>query len=377
MTIWDGSQPWIATSYAQVKTVLSDARFSADVRNPSFPLVSGDKREKDGGTFIRLDDPEHGCRRRMLAADFTVRMIAKRSTEIERITRMLIDEMLAGPRPTDLISSFALPLPSLVICSILGVPYSDRDAFQRFTAINVDSAATLEQKKASADESREYYGSLLIRKRAAPGDDLISKLLSEAQGISDDELIGMVSLLVSAGHETTANQIGLGVLALLESPDQLALLRADASLVDNTVEEMLRYWSIVAQNPRRVAIDDVEVDAQVVRRGEGVVTSLCTANRDPEVFGKPLSAHGELDTRGSDLERIDISRVNARRHLAFGFGVHQCLGQNLARLELRIAWTELFDRIPDLRLAVAPGDLAFKQTTQVFGLYSLPVTWGN
>jgi cytochrome P450 len=377
VTLWDGSHPWIATSYQNVKLVLGDPRFSADVRHPLFPLVSGDKREKDGGTFIRLDDPQHAQHRRMLTSEFTVRSVATRSEEIRRIADTLIDELLAGPRPVDLIQAFALPLPTLAICSMLGVPYADRDTFQRFTLVNVDSAATQAEKIASVREARAYYGEIIARKRVKPGDDLVSKLVADPQGLSDDELIGMIALLVSAGHETTANQIGLGTLALLQNPEQLAHLYSEPSELDNAVEELLRFWSIVAQSPRRVALEDVEIDGQIVREGDGIVTSLCAANRDPAGLGIPTESDCDAAPHGVQLDELDLARPNARRHIAFGFGIHQCLGQNLARLELRTAWSVLFSRVPDLRLAIPADALEFKQTTMVFGLHHLPVTWGE
>jgi cytochrome P450 len=377
VTLWDGSHPWIATSYEHVKLVLADSRFSADVRHPSFPLVSGDKREKDGGTFIRLDDPQHAKHRRMLTGEFTVRAVATRSEEIRRIADTRIDEILAGPRPFDLVQTFALPLPTLAICSMLGVPYADRDTFQRFTSVNVDSAATQAEKIASVTQARAYYREIIARKRAVPGDDLVSKLVADPQGLSDDELIGMISLLVSAGHETTANQIGLGALALLQNPEQIAHLYSEPSHLDNAVEELLRYWSIVAQSPRRVALEDVEVDGQIIRQGDGIVTSLCAANRDVAGFEIPTPSDCGAPPHATQLDQLDVARPNARRHIAFGFGIHQCLGQNLARLELRTAWSVLFNRIPDLRLAVPADTLEFKQNTLVFGLHHLPVTWGE
>jgi cytochrome P450 len=377
VTLWDGSHPWIATSYQHVKLVLADPRFSADVRHPSFPLVSGDKREKDGGTFIRLDDPQHAKHRRMLTGEFTVRAVATRSEEIRRIVGTLVDELLAGPRPVDLIQAFALPVPTLAICSLLGVPYADRDTFQRFTRVNVDTAATQADKIAGVKEARAYYREIIARKRAELGDDLVSKLVADPQGLSDDELIGMIALLVSAGHDTTANQIGLGILALLQHPEQIAHLHSEPSYLDNAVEELLRYWSIVAQSPRRVALEDVEVDGQIVRAGDGIVTSLCAANRDMAGFGIPIEPDYDAASDAGQLDEIDITRSNARHHIAFGFGIHQCLGQNLARLELRTAWSVLFSRVPDLRLAVPADALEFKQNTMVFGLRQLPVTWGE
>jgi cytochrome P450 len=369
VTLWDGSHPWILTRYDHVRFVLGDARFSADVRHPSFPLVSADKREKEAGVFIRLDDPEHAWQRRMLVGEFTVRNTTARAEAVLEITDQTIDEMLAAPRPADFVKAVALPLPTRTICTMLGVPYEDRETFQRFTTVSLDLNATQEEKLASQREARAYYADLLARKRREPGPDLVSKLLAEnggADGLTDEKATGMVALLVSAGHETTANQLALGTLALLQHPDQLQRMQTDPALADGAVDELLRYWSILANSPRRVALEDVEIDGQVIRAGDGVVMSLSAANRDPEALGTD-----------SDPDELDIARPKVRKHLAFGFGVHQCLGQNLARLELRTAWLRLFERIPDLRLAVPAEEIEFKQNTHVFGLRSLPLTWGD
>lgn len=367
VTLWDGSRPWIATTFEQVRFVLSDPRFSSDVRNPSFPLVSADKRAKDAGQFIRLDDPEHGQRRRLVTREFSVRSTYARADATLQLIDSLIDAMLAGPRPADFVTAFALPLPTAMICSILGVPFEDREKFQRWTVVSVDLTRSQEEKIAALAEQRAYYASLIACKREEPADDLVSRLVGQVksiEGLTDEQLIGDVSILVSGGHETTANQLGLGLLALLQHRDQLELLRRQPELADNAVEEILRYWSILAASPRRVALEDVPLGGEVIRKGDGVVTSLIAANHDPAAFG-------------ADADDLNIARGNARQHMAFGFGTHQCLGQNLARLELRTAWLRLFERIPDLRLAVSPEELAFKDSTQVFGLRSLPVTWGD
>jgi cytochrome P450 len=365
VTIWDGSRPWILTTYKQTRFVLSDPRFSADLRHPTFPLVSADKRDKEAGIVSRIDDPEHAQRRRMLTREFSVKAVRARGGFMLQLIDSLIDGMLASPPPVDFITAFALPLPTAIICSILGVPYEDRTTFQRWTATSLDLTTSQEEKIAARIEQRAYYADLVARKRVVPADDLTSRLIIDNGGtLTDDQIVGDVATLVSGGHETTANQLGLGLLALLQHPDQLEMLRREPDLADNAVEEMLRYWSILAASPRRVALEDVPLDGEIIRKGDGVVTSLIAANHDPAVFG-------------ADADEINISRDNARQHMAFGFGTHQCLGQNLARLELRTAWLRIFERIPGIRLAVPQEELKFKQPAQAFGLKSLPLAWAS
>ncbi|GAA4491207.1 hypothetical protein GCM10023191_024690 [Actinoallomurus oryzae] len=277
----------------------------------------------------------------------------------------LIDDMLAGPAPVDLVEAFALPVPSLVISELLGVPYADHDFFQRNSRLLVNRATAPEEALAAQHRLVEYLERLVADKQAHPCEDLLSQLAVQrvATGeLSRHEAAMMGRLLLTAGHETTANMIALGTLALLRHPDQLARLREtdDPKLIAGAVEELLRYLTIVHSGRRRVALEDIEVGGRTIRAGEGIVFANDIGNRDTTVFADP--------------DRLDLRR-DARRHIAFGFGVHQCLGQPLARVELQVVYGTLYRRIPTLRLAVDLEQVPFKHDALVYGVYELPVAW--
>ena len=369
VTIWDGSRHWLATRHADIRAVLSSPSFSADVRHPGFPLVHSNQPEHEGGLFLRLDDPEHARLRQMLTREFSVKRTQAMRQYLLDITDELIDAMLAKGERADFIRDFALPLPSRAICLILGVPYEDHELFERHANAGTDLGVSHEERARTQREAFEYYAALVERKRREPADDMISRLLADhtgPDGFTPEMMPVLVGILVGAGHETTANMLGLGTVALLLNPDQRDRLRAHPELAPSAAEEMLRYWSIVSTDPRRVALEDVEVGGRLVRKGEGVIVSLIAGNRDPRAFG---TGEGECPA-----DTLDIGR-RARHHVAFGFGTHQCLGQNLARVEMQVAWPRLFERIPGLRLAVAEDELPFKKNSIVYGLTSLPVAW--
>jgi cytochrome P450 len=256
-------------------------------------------------------------------------------------------------------------VPSLVICRLLGVPYADHDFFQRRSRILVNREQPLERVVAAQDDLIDYLEAVIADKLADPADDLLSRLAVEqvATGaLSRREAALMAMLLLIAGHETTANMIALGTLALLEHPDQLAALRAadDPALIAGAVEELLRYLTIVHSGRRRVAVEDIEIDGQTIEAGDGVILASDAANRDQHQFADP--------------DRLDVHR-GPPGHVAFGFGVHQCLGQPLARVELQVVYGTLYRRIPGLRLAVGLDQIPFKHDSNVYGVYELPVTW--
>lgn len=369
VTIWDGSTHWLATRHADIRAVLSSPSFSADVRKPGFPLVHSNQVEHEGGLFLRLDDPEHARLRQMLTKEFSVKRTQAMRGQILEMTDELIDAMLVKGGPVDLVQDFALPMPSRAICLILGVPYEDHELFQQHANAGTDLDVSHEERARLQREAFRYYSELVERKRREPADDMVSRLLADHEGpdgFAPEMMPVLVSILVGAGHETTANMLGLGTVALLLNPGQRDRLRAEPGLAPGAAEEMLRYWSIVSTDPRRVAVEDVEIGGQLVRKGEAVIVSLIAGNRDPRAFG---AAEGECPA-----DELDISR-NARHHVAFGFGSHQCLGQNLARVEMQVGWSRLFERIPGLRLAVDADELSFKTNSIVYGLKSLPVTW--
>lgn len=360
--IWDGSTPWLVTRYADQRALLADPRISADVRRPGYPSAAPIR----GGafSFILMDDPEHARLRRMATAPFTIKRVAAMRPAVQRIADGLIDDLLAGPKPADLVEAFALPLPSLVICELLGVPYADHDFFQANSKKLINRNATVEERGGAFQALLGYLHQLLDRKTAEPGDDLLTRLMQRAETgeLTREDAAQMGVLLLIAGHETTANMIALGTLALLEHPEQLALLRDsdDPQVVAGAVEELLRYLNITHSGRRRVATADIEIGGQVIRAGDGLILPNDIANRDPAAFAEP--------------DRLDLQR-DARHHVAFGFGVHQCLGQPLARMELHVVYSTLYRRIPTLAAAVPLEQIPFKHDGAVYGVHELPVTW--
>lgn len=367
VTIWDGSTPWVVTGHAEQRILLSDPRVSVNEHLPGFPFFSDamaqtlDQRPK---MVFNLDGPEHARLRRIMTRAFTVKRIQALRPAIQQTTDDLIDEMLAGPKPLDLVKALALPLPSLLICQLLGVPYEDHDFFQTKSAVGVSRDAKPEENHAAVGELTEYLIKLVHAKREAPDDDVMSDL---AERVSEGEITevdaGLLALqILVAGHETSANMIALGTVALLENPEQLEVLRRtdDQKVIAGATEEMLRYLTVPHVGQRRIATDDIEIAGETIRAGEGIVIDLPTGNWDPDAFPEP--------------EKLDLNR-SASHHQAFGFGPHGCVGQQLARAELQIVYGTLFRRIPTLRVDVPFGELDFKNEALAFGVHELPVTW--
>lgn len=361
--LWDGSTPWLVTRYEDQRALLLDPRVSADITKPGYPLQAAGNGENNAGVIL-MDDPEHARLRRMVTAPFAVKRVEALRPGVQRIVDDLIDGMLAGTGPVDLVEAFALPVPSLVICRMLGVPYEDHDFFQENSRILIKRDAAMEDRMAAHGRLIAYLDELMGEKTARPADDLLSGVVERVRSgeLTWSESARMGVLLLIAGHETTANMIALGTLAQLEHPEQLALLRDtdDPRRVAAAVEELLRYLTVVHSGRRRAALEDIQIGGQVIRAGEGVIMPNDLANRDPAAFPDP--------------DRLDLRR-DARRHIAFGVGVHQCLGQPLARMELQVVYGTLYRRIPTLRLAAPAESLPFKHDGSVYGVYELPVTW--
>jgi cytochrome P450 len=360
VTLPSGNEAWVLTRLQDTRAMLSDPRFSSDRSNPGFPLALFGRRQVMNfrPSLISMDPPEHGPARRAVVGEFTVKRMAALRPRIQEIVDEHLDAMLAGPQPADLVQALSLPVPSLVICELLGVPYADHEFFQVRSAKLLRRSTSPEDRRAAVDELRTYLDDLITRKEQEPGDDLLSRQLEKAP--SREELVSLAFLLLIAGHETTANMISLGTMALLEHPEALAAIRENPANTPSAVEELLRYFTIAEFATSRVATEDVELGGVLVRKGEGVIALSNTANRDPEAFADP--------------DDLDVDR-GARHHVAFGFGAHQCLGQNLARMELQIVFDTLFRRLPGLRLVAPSAELPFKDDASVYGLYELPVAW--
>jgi cytochrome P450 len=360
-----GRHAWLLTRHEDVRSVLLDPRFSSDRNHPDFPRLIElmPNRRMFSPSLISMDPPEHGPARRAVVGDFTVRRTRALQPRIQEIVDENLDAMLAGPRPADLVQALSLPVPSLVICELLGVPYADHEFFQARSKLLITRSTSPETRQNAVEELQRYLDELVTSKENEPSDDLIGRqvLKQRENGTVDhDGLVALSFLLLIAGHETTANMISLGTIALLQNPEQLALITADPGKTPEAVEELLRYFSIADTATGRVATVDAEVAGVQIKAGEGVYALSYAANSDPAVFPNP----GDLD-----LER------GARHHVAFGFGPHQCLGQNLARAELQIVFDTLFRRIPTLQLAAPVEELRFKDDAVVYGVQELPVTW--
>ncbi|MFE7873224.1 cytochrome P450 [Micromonospora humida] len=363
-----GATAWLVSRHTEVRQLLRHPAFSSDLNRPGFPLLRPLPPEtvrNSRGAFLQMDGAAHTRLRRMLTAEFMIKNVRRIEPLIHRtVDEALADLAAAGP-PADLVSTVALPLPSKVICHLLGVPYADHDFFQSRSRLLLDRRVPPEQLQHAAQELRAFLRSLVDAKRARPdgGEDLLGRLVRdrvEPGELEVDELVGMALLLLVAGHETTANMLGLSVLLLTRDPGRWALLRDRPELAPGMVDELLRYLSIVRTGLFRVATEDVEIGGQTIRAGDGVIALIALANRDTEVFDDP--------------DEFDPYR-EAHQHVAFGFGVHQCIGQPLARAELRITLVELARRFPGLRVTADPQELTTRNDSIVFGLDTLPVTW--
>jgi cytochrome P450 len=362
-----GMTVYLVTRHDDIKDVLSDHERFSNARPPGFvvpgaPAVSEEEQASArAGNLLGLDPPEHQRLRRMLTPEFTIRRMKRLEPRVVEIVDAQLDAMEKAGPPTDLVASFALPIPSLVICELLGVPYDDRDDFQRRSARQLDLSIPIPERIELVRRGREYMGSLVERARRQPGDDILGMLIREhGTELTDNELIGVASLLLLAGHETTSNMLSLGTLALLRHPDQLAAVRDDPDTIGPAVEELLRWLSIVHSAIPRITTTDVEIAGIQIPAGQLVFVSLPSGNRDPDFIDSP--------------EVLDIRR-GAPGHLAFGHGVHHCLGAPLARMEMRIAFPALWRRFPTLALAEDFSDVAFRSFHFIYGLKSLEVTW--
>lgn len=365
--IWNGDTPWLITGHEEAKALFADARISVDDRRVGFPhwnehmAATVDKRPR---SVFTADAEEHTRFRRMLSKPFTFRRVEGLRPVIQQITDQCIDEILDGPQPADIVDKLALPVPTVVISEMLGVPYEDHEFFQEHANAGLARYAAADAMQKGAMSLHQYLINLIEKKRAEPAEDAVSDLAERVNAgeISVKEAAQLGTGLLIAGHETTANVIGIGVLALLENPEQADFLRNadDPKVIANAVEELMRYLSIIQNGQRRVAIEDIDISGETIRAGDGVIIDLAPANWDPKAYPEP--------------DKLDLTR-NASQQLGFGYGRHQCVGQQLARAELQIVFHTLLRRIPTMRLAIPFASVPFKHDRLAYGVYELPVTW--
>lgn len=355
-----GEPAWLATRYADVRMVLGDSRFSrAEAAQRDEPRLQA-ARITSG--LLSMDPPEHTRLRGLIAKAFTVKRGEALRAQIRWLGEDLVDNMIIGGPPADLVHAFALPLPVAVICQLLGVPAEDRPRFRRWSDDLLSTTRlTQAEAEASRDEMLDYMARFVVEKRRDPADDLMTALIQardKHDRLSEPELVFLCAGILIAGHETTANHISNFIVTLLDHPNQLAKLRDDLTLLSGAVEELLRFIPIRnGETFARYATEDVLVGDVLVREGDAVLPAIGAANRDPMRF--------------DDAGKLRIDRP-VTPHIAFGHGVHHCPGASLARIELQEALRVLLERLPSLRLA---GDVNWKKTMIVRGVVSMPVTW--
>jgi cytochrome P450 len=360
--MFHGNRIWVVSRYQDIRAALVDPRLSAKTLQDA--MMPTDADNKIPVVFARADDPEHNRIRRMLTSNFTFRRCEAMRPQIQEMVDHYLDEMISNGPPADLVRDFGLPVPSMVIALLLGVPTEDLALFQENTSKGLDQHSSDEEKAQAFGSMYAYLVELVDRKVREPGDDLISRLVTEyiAAGQLDHGTAAITSvIMMQAGHETTANMLSLGTVALLEHPEVFKRLGQsdDPAVIANIVEELMRYLTIVVSQVDRVATEDLEIGGQLIRAGEFVMMNLLAGNWDSEYVDNP--------------ETFDVER-NTRGHLGFGYGVHQCIGANLARVEMQVAFSTLARRLPGLKLAVTPDELKFKEA-DIYGMKELLVSW--
>ena len=363
--LWNGQRAWLLTRHADFRSVLLDPRFSGQFSRPDFPTVTEARRsiDKMERAFVGMDNPLHDHYRRMILNEFTTKRMLALRPQIEAITDDLLDGIEREGPPVDLVAALGVELPALVMCELFGSPYEDHGYIARCAAGRHGLTQSVEAAERSAADLVAYCRALIAAKEANPADDMLSRIIAAhvvPGELSREDLADICAMILRAGHDTTTNMIGLGTLLLLRHPEQLDRLKREPNLVGAAVDELLRFLAPVQFAPRRVALEDVEVNGSLIRKGDGVFAVAPSANRDSDQFKDP--------------DAFDIGR-DASHHLTFGYGIHRCLGQGLARVELQVVFLKLFERFPNLRLAEAFETLPFKYDSQIYGLYRLPLEW--
>jgi pentalenic acid synthase len=369
--LWNGTEIWMVTGYAHARQLLADPRVSADRAREDFPVVLP---RFEAPIFkplalIGFDPPVHDVHRRLLAPYFSPKQVRLLRDHITRVARSLVDGMLTAGPPADLVRDYALPIPSMVISELLGVPYSDHGFFESMT-VGLLQAADADGAEAAGRALWDYLDRLITAAGEDPsGGGMLAELARQVDGraLTREDLLRIALALLIGGHDTTSQMIALGVVTLLEHPGQLAALQAHPEGMPEAVDELLRMVSVTDVSGVRVATEDIEVDGQLIRAGEGILVSSSAVNRDPSVYSDPYTF---------DIDRVaKTPGLSGRQHLTFGYGIHQCLGQNLARLELEVAFAVLFRQVPGMRLAVPLDELPMRRGGTMQGAHELPVRW--
>lgn len=365
--IWDGSLVWLVTRHRDVCSILADDRFSKIRTRPGFPELGpgGKAAAAHKPTFVDMDPPEHTEQKAMVSAVFTREKIEELRPSIQKLVDDCIEDMKTGgcKEAVDLVEKFALLVPSEIIFRLLGVPKKDMAYLGTINAVRTNGSSTATEASAASNELTEYMRRLVSEKEKAPTDDLISKLVVEQLrpgNITHEDAVQIAFLLLVAGNATMVNMIALGVVTLLQHPEQLTQLKADPSLVNNMVEELLRFHTASALATRRVAKVDVPFNGQVIKAGDGVICSNQAANRDETVF--------------KNADKFDIHRIPGPQ-LGFGYGVHECVAQWLARAELQCVFGTLFQKLPNLKVAIPFDEIKYTDPSRDVGIVELPVTW--
>ncbi|MEY3664891.1 MAG: Cytochrome [Pseudomonadota bacterium] len=364
--LWNGERAWVLTRQADIRAVLADdERFSGRFAQAGFPTVTEARVavDRDERAFVGMDNPEHDRFRRMFTQEFSVRRMRALEPQITSIAEQLVADMVQAGSPQDLVERLAVPFPSLVMSLLFGSPFEDHRFIITCAAARHGLTQTPGEAQSRARQLADYVRALIRERETQPRDDMVSRIIAEhvrPGHLSVDEFAEIGAMILRAGHDTTTNMIGMGTLLLLRDAALMRRLIEQPQAIAAAVEELLRFISPVQFSPRRVARVDVEIGGVLIRAGEGLFLSLASANRDEAVFDQP--------------DRLDIDRAMGR-HLTFGFGIHQCLGQVLARIELQVLWGVLLRRLPELALDVAIEQIRFKHDMQIYGVHNLPVRW--
>ena len=366
ITIWNGSHPWLLTRYEDIRAVQADPRFSVDRRWPNFPHASPGAQMRSAGSrmFFGMDNPQHAKFRGMLIPEFSNRRVKALRPAVRKVVDGLLEDMDGRTPPVDLVDVFAARVPAMVLCELLGLPYADHEFFSRNVRARLTLTTSEEQARRDHEELMSYLGDLIRRREEEPTDDLVGRLVRDrvcTGQITRDEALAMIEVLLAAGYSATGGTIALGTLVLLTHPEQASIIREGTEEeVAVAVEEVIRYVNTTHLGRRRVAMEDVEVGGVTIRTGEGLIAADAIGNRDPEVFEDPETPN---------------LRRDPNPHLVFGLGAHQCLGQQLARMQLHLAYTGLLRRFPTLRLAASVSDLTFRPEATVYTVAEVPVSW--